>query len=317
MGVDYENMETELRISGDRQKGVFKHGSIQYFKRDNSERTDYHTNFTTEFFIEYYREQILKLLRRPSLIIMDRAAYHMVKEAGDIDTTKAAKVELREYLLGKGVEFEERMSAGELRILAKKRMIGDGEEGNLLEKMTENYPIPEGHSESHRILFLPQYHPEFNPIEMAWALVKKPIANTASFNITKIMHEQLPKTFCFVDALHSSRLFDHVDKEIQRHVYYDEGGQAPVKGEGDGEDTQDTKYTDNTKYTENGNGLMPPCLSRKRFIRYIENFPLIQEVEKQGRRFGVIGADDQYEGSTRMGTSIIGSTFTHSTHSTI
>ena len=307
IGVNYGNMETELKISGDNHNGVFKHGSIQYFKRDNSERTDYHTNFTKEFFIEYYEQQILKYLERPSLIIMDRAAYHMMKEPGDIDIVKCTKVEVKEYLLSKGIDFSDASTVGELRALCKKVMFGGEDELTLIEKMTNKWPPPSGYKDGlkHKIMFLPQYHPEFNPIEMAWALVKKPVANTPTFNITKIMYEQLPKTFTRVDPLQSSRLFDHVDKEIERHVYYNVDSRPPkplsgVKNEDSGEIKLSTG--------EDGSGyqIMPPCLSRKRFIRYIENFPFLEEVAKQGRRFGVLNrqGEEEYEGSTRMGTSI-------------
>jgi len=43
----------------------------------------------------------------------------------------------------------------------------------------------------HRILRTPQYHPELQPIETCWGIVKNPMANQCDFTIPNF-HKQLP-----------------------------------------------------------------------------------------------------------------------------
>ena len=195
VGVDYPNLRDKLRESN--QNYTFSHGSILYFKTLNPDRRDPHTCFTTKSFGNYFRHNLIpSITDQSSLIIMDRALYHTKVTDSQLNMKKARKEELLEYLMGKGIFLDlAKSSTQQLRAMAIKV-------GPNLRSYIEN----EAQQAGHKILFTPPYHPELNPIEMAWSMVKKPIRERNKPDTNFICTEILPNRFPLVTPLVANKL---------------------------------------------------------------------------------------------------------------
>lgn len=137
---------------------------------------DYHGNVNGKVWLEHF-ESVCKLLQargKRAIFCMDNAPYHTIKEY-DIVREKelegktlrsATKRALVPYLKNRGVQFNENSSLEELRKLAATLPYN--------EPVTKTFKIATSYG--HRVLFTPPYWPQFQPIEMAWGIVKGHVA---------------------------------------------------------------------------------------------------------------------------------------------
>ena len=207
VGVDYPNLEEKLRESN--QEFTFSHGTILYFKTLNPDKRDPHTCFTRETFGAYFREKLMPLLEESSLIIMDRAAYHTPAADSEFHVKKAKKPELLEYLIGKGVALQPKSSTQELKAIALE-----------ICPYARTYLEVDAEKAGHRVLYTPPYHPELNPIEMAWSMVKKHMYQRNKPDTNSLCIDILPKSFPYVTPSVASKLFSHVNATL--HKFYQE-----------------------------------------------------------------------------------------------
>ena len=73
-----------------------------------------------------------------------------------------------------------------------------------LQLLTEKY--------EHKLLYLPPYHPETNPIEYALGHLNRIVAKIGCYDINKICNEVLPIAFSLVTSTIMDKLFAHVRK---------------------------------------------------------------------------------------------------------
>ena len=127
---------------------------------------DYHGNFDSQKFELWFERMCITAARRwgSCRIIMDGASYHTRTE-GDPPRQAAPKSVHVAWLQSQGVPCD---LSEPLTSLVRKR----AERKKVLRMVTAG--IAERHG--HRILFTPPYHPELQPIERVWAIVKNPIA---------------------------------------------------------------------------------------------------------------------------------------------
>lgn len=71
---------------------TYKAGSIVYWVANL--KGDYHKNFNKDIFLDLFRHHILNKLKKPTVIIMDRAPYHMIYAADRFCPSTARKAEL-------------------------------------------------------------------------------------------------------------------------------------------------------------------------------------------------------------------------------
>lgn len=136
---------------------------------------DYHTNMNWNSFSKWFKEQLLKNIPENSLIIMDNAPYHnvLVEEAFPKKTHSVKR--LREWLSKNEIPWTKDMLKSELFELCS-RFAPKPE--FLIDEISRN----EGHS----IPRTPPYHPELQPIETCWAVVKNHVAQHNDFTMKKI-----------------------------------------------------------------------------------------------------------------------------------
>jgi hypothetical protein len=135
---------------------------------------DYHGQMNFENFCKWFVESLLPGIPESSLIVMDNAPYHNVYVEGTFyPTSSTKKVELSEWLQqNHPTLYEESMLKPE-----------------LLQLCRELCPKPEyeldriAEAEGHQILRTPQYHPELQPIETCWGVVKNHCATACDFSM--------------------------------------------------------------------------------------------------------------------------------------
>lgn len=120
---------------------------------------DYHNQINSILFEDWFRNQLLPNIAPNSVIVMDNASYHSV-QLEKKPTSSWRKSDIRDWLVKKGVQPSDDLLKHELYELAKKFDIG------------KKYVIDAIAEEAgHRVVRLPPYHCQYNPIELIWARV--------------------------------------------------------------------------------------------------------------------------------------------------
>ena len=135
---------------------------------------DYHGQMNFENFRKWFVESLLPRIPARSLIVMDNAPYHNVYVEGTFyPTTSTRKAELIDWLQqNHPAVYEESMLKPELLQLCR----------NLCSK--PEYELDRIAKEQGRqILRTPQYHPELQPIETCWGVVKNHCATKCDYTI--------------------------------------------------------------------------------------------------------------------------------------
>lgn len=147
---------------------------------------DYHGQMNWENFSQWFKTQLLPNIPERSLIILDNARYHNVFSEDRFPKASATKEELCNWLTRNKHPWRDDMLKSE-----------------LYDECVKLAPIPEfrldhlASSQGHKILRTPQYHPELQPIEACWAVVKNHMAEVCDFTMSG-MRKNLPEAFAKV-----------------------------------------------------------------------------------------------------------------------
>ncbi len=155
-----------------------------------------------EMFTKWFREKLLPNIPKKSLIIMDNAAYHNVLSAHSAPTAACRKEKIRLWLEQNKIPVRDDC--------LKVEMI------EILNKLAPSptYILDEIAAEhGHEILRTPPYHPELQPIETCWAVVKNQIARNCDFTMANLL-TRLENAFSVVTAETCSGLIKKV-REIE------------------------------------------------------------------------------------------------------
>jgi transposase len=136
-----------------------------------------------ELFSKWFSEQLLPNIPKHSLIIMDNAPYHNVLSPHSAPTASCKKDEIRAWLIKNRIPVREDCLKAEWV--------------ELLDKVAPapTYALDElASQQGHEILRTPPYHPELQPIETCWAVVKNQIARKSKFTMAHLL-EQLDDAF--------------------------------------------------------------------------------------------------------------------------
>lgn len=147
---------------------------------------DYHDEMNPQHFIEWFENNLLNNLNSNSVIVMDNAPYHS-KKMDKVPTKSSTKKDILSWLVSQKLVAEE----SDLRKCELEKILEMNKP-----RFPPRYEIDElARSRGHRIVRLPPYHCEFNPIELIWENVKGYIArNNTHFNMTdleRLTHEAI------------------------------------------------------------------------------------------------------------------------------
>ena len=136
---------------------------------------DYHGQMNADIFQKWFSEKLIPNLSEPSLIIMDNASYHNVLSECSPPTPACSKETIRNWLLENGIPCEQNCLKEELVVILKK--IGP----------LPIYAVNEiAKKHDHEVIRTPPYHPELQPIEICWGIVKNHIARHCDFTLSNL-----------------------------------------------------------------------------------------------------------------------------------
>lgn len=136
---------------------------------------DYHSNMNWNVFKKWFEDQLLKNIPDNSIIIMDNAAYHNILAEEAFPKPGHTIKRLQEWLTHNAIPWSADMVKEELYEVCQ-RFAPKPE--FALDRIASKY----GHS----ILRTPPYHPELQPIETCWAVVKGYVAAHNDFTMKKV-----------------------------------------------------------------------------------------------------------------------------------
>jgi len=136
---------------------------------------DYHANMNWGNFSEWFQEKLLKNIPDNSLIIMDNSPYHNVLVEKAFPKKSHSVKRLREWLSHNDIPWTKDMLKEELYELCSRF-------SPKPEFLIDSIACKHGHS----ILRTPPYHPELQPIEICWAVVKNHVALHNDFTMKKV-----------------------------------------------------------------------------------------------------------------------------------
>ena len=166
---------------------------------------DYHGQMNWENFSKWFLFQLIPNIEPGSIIILDNAKYHNVLVEGSFPNRCNKKEQLRSWLSHNGYAWREDMLKSELlELCARLAPVPE----YRLDKLAKEHDIS--------ILRTPPYHPELQPIETCWAVVKNYMADNCDFSMSGL-RKRLPEAFSKVV---SSTVKEIIAKVVEQEDKY-------------------------------------------------------------------------------------------------
>lgn len=167
-----------ILMKNNRLHGEWVRDSLQLWQADRKkDHEDYHGNFDAPTFERWFTKLCVSLSEDygPCRIHMDRASYH-TRCVNPAPTTGWLKADISYWLWENCVYHELKMTKKELlEMVALHRQ----------PKIFAAVKIAEENG-GHEILYTPPYHPELQPIELIWGMVKNRIAADPAVSMSQL-----------------------------------------------------------------------------------------------------------------------------------
>lgn len=144
---------------------------------------DYHGQMNWENFSNWFENQLLPNIESGSIVVLDNAGYHNVLATDTVPNNSFTKEQLRQWLTRNKYPWREDMLKSELLELC--RRFAPAPEYKL-DRIAEKRDVA--------ILRTPPYHPELQPIETCWAVVKNHMADNCDYTMAGL-RKRLPEAF--------------------------------------------------------------------------------------------------------------------------
>jgi len=136
---------------------------------------DYHGQMNAELFQKWFREMLLPNIPDNAVIIMDNASYHKVLSTSSPPTPTCSKEKIANWLNVNKIPFSRDCVKAELIVLLKKF---SPEPTYVIDQIAEDY--------GHKVVRTPPYHPELQPIELCWGVLKNEVGRTCDFSMKNL-----------------------------------------------------------------------------------------------------------------------------------
>ncbi len=139
---------------------------------------DYHGQMNWELFKKWFTEMLLPNIPEHSIIIMDNAPYHNILSVHSPPTPQSSKSRIREWLEQNKIYCRDDCLKPELV--------------EILNKIAPEsiYAVDDiALSLGHKVLRTPPYHPELQPIEKCWGVVKNHVARNSDFTMENLFKQ--------------------------------------------------------------------------------------------------------------------------------
>ena len=139
---------------------------------------DYHGQMNWGLFKKWFTEKLLPNIPKKSLIIMDNAPYHNTLSEHSPPAPQSSKKKIREWPEQNKIYYRKDCLKPELVEVLKKLI---PEPIYAIDELAAAY--------GHKVLRTPSYHPELQPIETCWGVVKNHIAKHCNFSIKNLIKQ--------------------------------------------------------------------------------------------------------------------------------
>lgn len=137
---------------------------------------DYHSNMNAANYQKWVKEKLLPNLPPQSVLVIDNASYHNVV-SDPVPASKSRKSDMLAWLDKYNISYPERNTKPLLADIIKQN------KSNHVQFVLDQILQDDGHS----VLRLPPYHPELNPIELLWGIIKGKVASqNVTFNLKTV-----------------------------------------------------------------------------------------------------------------------------------
>ncbi|CAG4965576.1 unnamed protein product [Parnassius apollo] len=187
-------------------EGFVPNASLVY--KANYTSGDYHDNMNLDNYKKWLTTQLLPNLPVKAVIVVDNASYHnaLLEKAPNSNSNKQV---MQTWLAEKNIQFDESMKKIELYDLILKNK--DRFKRFVIDELIQ--------SKGFEILRLPPYHPELNPIENIWGILKNYVANkNVSQNFTSIM-SLINERLEMIDSTMWANACRHVE-DTEKHLVF-------------------------------------------------------------------------------------------------
>lgn len=149
---------------------------------------DYHGQMNWDLFSKWFSEKLIPNIPANSLIVMDNAPYHSILSENSAPTSGCSKARIQHWLELNGVASSADCLKAELvEILIKMAPASTF----AIDELAQKY--------GHEVVRTPPYHPELQPIEICWGVLKNEIARNCDFTM-KNLEIQLEEAFNKITA---------------------------------------------------------------------------------------------------------------------
>lgn len=169
---------------------------------------DYHGQMNSKLFQKWFTEKLIPNIEENSLIIMDNASYHNTLSDFSPPTSTCSKERIWKWLAENGMPFSKDALKAELI--------------EALEKisLTPIYQVDEiAKNYGHEIIRTPPYHPELQPIEICWGIVKNHIARNCDFTLSNLK-SQLEEGFLKVKPSTCAKIIKNI--KLKEDLFWNE-----------------------------------------------------------------------------------------------
>lgn len=161
---------------------------------------DYHGQMNWDLFRKWFTEMLLPNIPGNSLIVMDNAPYHNILSEHSPPTPSCSKKRIRDWLEQNKIYCRDDCLKPELVEILKKIA---PESTYAIDEIAKSY--------GHEVIRTPPYHPELQPIETCWGVVKNHIARNCDFTMKNLI-KQLDVGFEKVTGQTCSKIIAKVRK---------------------------------------------------------------------------------------------------------
>ncbi len=161
---------------------------------------DYHGQMNWEIFKKWFMEMLIPNIPANSLIVMDNAPYHNILSEHSSPTPSCSRKKIVDWLEQNKIYCRDDCLKSELIEIIKKIA---PEPLYEIDEMAKSF--------GHEVLRTPPYHPELQPIEICWGVVKNHIARNCDFTMTNLI-KQLDNGFEKVTADTCSKIIAKIRK---------------------------------------------------------------------------------------------------------
>jgi transposase len=136
---------------------------------------DYHGQMNGNLFQKWFSEQLLPNIPSRSIIVMDNASYHTILADYSAPTPACSKDKIRTWLDSNKIPCKEDCLKVELVEILKKIA---PEPTYIIDVIASQ--------QGHEVIRTPPYHPELQPIEICWGILKNEVARHCDFTLNNL-----------------------------------------------------------------------------------------------------------------------------------